>query len=232
MPTDRALLRADHYAPERMETPKPLLEVLKRKLAAQEPLSRPDYVAPVSPNAAPVADPIPERTPKAALPTEPTVIAPPNPQPVEVPAVAEKPAPPPAPLPEPMPAPEPGTATTPALEPEPFAAPVPAEKPESLPEPVIAPTAKAVSAPASSPRPKADSAAKPAVARSLRVQVATFSAGDRANKAAARLGGNVTRSGNFWLMRLGPFATQAEAKAALAKAKAAGYSDARILRAD
>ena len=45
-------------------------------------------------------------------------------------------------------------------------------------------------------------------------------------------GGSVSPSGRFFRVRMGPFATRGQAEAALAKAKAAGYSDARIQRAD
>jgi rare lipoprotein A len=64
------------------------------------------------------------------------------------------------------------------------------------------------------------------------VQVAAFSTRERAAVAATKLGGQVSQAGRLWRVQFGPFATQAEAQAALAKAKAAGYSDARIQRAD
>lgn len=71
-----------------------------------------------------------------------------------------------------------------------------------------------------------------AVSRGPIVQVAAFSTKERAEAAAAKLGAAVTHADRFWRVRLGPFASQAEAAAALAKARAAGYSDARIQRAD
>ena len=67
---------------------------------------------------------------------------------------------------------------------------------------------------------------------SLVVQVAVFSTRERADAAAGKLGASVSPSGRLWRMRMGPFATRAEAEAGLAKAKAAGYRDARIQRAD
>jgi rare lipoprotein A len=42
------------------------------------------------------------------------------------------------------------------------------------------------------------------------------------------LGGKVTRSGQYFRVRTGPFATRGEAEASLAKVRAAGYRDARI----
>jgi rare lipoprotein A len=64
------------------------------------------------------------------------------------------------------------------------------------------------------------------------VQVAAFSTAERAKSAAAKLGGQVTQAGRFWRLHLGPYADRGTAAAALGKAKAAGYSDARIPRVD
>jgi rare lipoprotein A len=139
---ERALLRGGGPAPERMETPKGLLSVLRRKLEKQEPL--------VESTPAPVAS---DR--QASVETR---VAPATP----------------APLP----------------------------------------------------------ATKPAEAGKFSVQIAAFSTEDRAKKAAAGLNAMVIHPGRFWLMRLGPFTTRTEAEATLAKARNAGYSDARILRAD
>jgi rare lipoprotein A len=47
-----------------------------------------------------------------------------------------------------------------------------------------------------------------------------------------KTGGAATQSGKFWVVTIGPFASEAQAQAALAKAKGAGYSDARIQRAN
>jgi rare lipoprotein A len=72
----------------------------------------------------------------------------------------------------------------------------------------------------------------PAVQGNLIVQAAAFSTQERAQKAAESLGGTVSQAGQYWRVRTGPFATQAEAQASLAKVKAAGYSDARIQTID
>ena len=64
------------------------------------------------------------------------------------------------------------------------------------------------------------------------VQAGAFSVRGRAEEVAARIGGQVSMSGRMWRVRSGPYASRAEAEAALAKAKAAGYSGARIQRAD
>ena len=82
--------------------------------------------------------------------------------------------------------------------------------------------------------------AKPAVAvttpsaphgRSV-VQVGAFSSKANAEATAAKVGGSVSLAGRFWRVRMGPYAAPTEAAAALAKARGAGYSDARIQRAD
>ena len=111
-------------------------------------------------------------------------------------------------------------------------------------EPLVAPSAAAVAAsepapaPAPLPKPSPASATKPertakaAAKGNFAVQVASFSTEERANRAAGKLNGKVVKGGRYWLTRLGPFADRADASAALAKAKAAGYSDARIQRAD
>jgi len=60
------------------------------------------------------------------------------------------------------------------------------------------------------------------------VQAAAMSTLDRAQKVAGAIGGSVSRSGPYFRVRTGPFATRAQAEASLAKVKSAGYSDARI----
>jgi rare lipoprotein A len=65
--------------------------------------------------------------------------------------------------------------------------------------------------------------------RAFIVQAAAFSTADRANRAARVLDGAVTQAGQYFRVRTGPFATRGEAEASLAKVRAAGYSDARIL---
>ncbi len=64
------------------------------------------------------------------------------------------------------------------------------------------------------------------------VQVGTFSVETNARRAAKQVSADVTRAGKFWRVQMGPFANRAQAAAALEKARAAGYSDARIQRAD
>jgi rare lipoprotein A len=62
------------------------------------------------------------------------------------------------------------------------------------------------------------------------VQVAAFSDEGRARNAAGKVRGGVTRAGNVWRVRTGPFANQALARTALGHVAANGYRDARITR--
>lgn len=124
-----------------------------------------------------------------------------------------------APAPVGLPATLPATVTP---KPVPSTMPVPPLRrpllPRVRPEPQTAPT----------PAPAAPAAVRGAIV----VQIAAYSTKARADGVAARLGGQVSQVRNLWRVRMGPFATQALADAALAKARAAGYSDARIQRAD
>jgi rare lipoprotein A len=60
------------------------------------------------------------------------------------------------------------------------------------------------------------------------VQAAAFSSKANADRAAGALGGFVSRAGRFYRVRTGPYTTRGQAEAALAKVRAAGYSDARV----
>ncbi|RYD41148.1 MAG: septal ring lytic transglycosylase RlpA family protein [Sphingomonadales bacterium] len=91
--------------------------------------------------------------------------------------------------------------------------PTPAAKP--------APTAKP---PATAPKPAA------AVTGKYVVQVGAFSAESRANSAAKSVGGYFTKAGILWRVRVGPFASDAEARDALGKVKAKGFRDAVVQR--
>ncbi len=63
------------------------------------------------------------------------------------------------------------------------------------------------------------------------IQAAAFASEANAARAATEIGGTVTQSGRFYRVRTGPYATRGQAEAALAKVRAAGYSDARVLTA-
>jgi rare lipoprotein A len=102
----------------------------------------------------------------------------------------------------------------------------PAPKPEAKPAPKPAPKPE----PKAKPEPKPE--AKPAAKGAFTVQVGAFAQGTNAQKAAKATGGTVSRAGKLSRVRVGSFATEEEAAAALAKARAAGYTDARIQRTD
>ena len=137
-----------------------------------------------------------------------------------------EPSPPPAVAPAPSPVPVKDGKGKVKPVPKPAAKPVPKPAPKPVPAPAPAP----ITSPA--PTPAAATTTKPAAHGKFTVQVGAFSNRDNAQSAAAKIGGSVSAAGKLWRVRMGPFAGDAEAKAALAKAKAAGYSDARIQRAD
>ena len=113
--------------------------------------------------------------------------------------------------------------------------PMPEASATPLPAPIKVKPGKvwpAAPAPAPSPTPAPSPAPKPAIHGKFAVQVGAFSDRANADSAARKIGGAVSSAGKLWRVRMGPFATEAQAKAALAKARAAGYSDARIQRAD
>ena len=170
---ERALLRTNQRAPERLVTPGPLLEVLRKLLAnksAPAPIAvvDPDPAASVPAPAAPPVKPAPVKfAPIKSAPVRPVVPKPRSPKPT-----ASKPAPPEAPPP------------------------------------------KQVAAPASG---------------GFSVQIGTFAIRANADAAARKLGGRVNGSGKFWRVQLGPLADRAAANAGLARAKKAGFGDARIV---
>lgn len=99
------------------------------------------------------------------------------------------------------------------------------------------PGAKPMSPPAGSKTTPTSPAAQPTAtpapsvaAGSYVVQVAAFSSRSRANATAKAVGGTVSKAGNLWRVRMGPFAAESEALSALAKAKAKGFSDAQVQR--
>ena len=108
------------------------------------------------------------------------------------------------------------------------AAPLPAPVAQASPAPSVKPLAEARPRPAPSQRKD-----PPALQRGgWVVQVGAFSDRARADAVARRTGGQVARAGSVWRVRVGPFASQASGQAALAKARMAGFDDARIQRAD
>ena len=85
--------------------------------------------------------------------------------------------------------------------------------------------------PAVSPVPRGAHSTPPA-GDGLVVQAGAFASRANADRAAKGVGGFVSPSGRLFLVRTGPFASRGQAEAALAKVRAAGYSDARVYLAD
>ena len=111
--------------------------------------------------------------------------------------------------------------------------PVPASAPAPAPKPAQGIKPKPAPAPTPAPMPKPAPVAAPAAQTGkFAVQVGAFSNQANAKAAASKVGGSVSAAGKLWRVRMGPYATAAQAKAALAKARSAGYSDARIQHAD
>ena len=63
------------------------------------------------------------------------------------------------------------------------------------------------------------------------VQAAAFASKDNADRVANKLDGFVIPAGRYFRVRTGPYATRGQAEAALAKVRAAGYSDAKVFSA-
>ena len=175
--TERVLLRGGNSAPQRMDTPMSLVNVLKRQLPSALPVAAAPPVELAMDNAfGDLAQPQVEPAPIEQIAIEPSV-----------PASQGL---------------EPWIDTTPEQV---------AQAP--LPAPAAAPRPR--------PQPQADGG--------FMVQAAAFSTAERADSAASALGGLVSQSGRFFRVQTGPFLSRSEAEASLAKVKAAGYSDARIL---
>lgn len=200
----RALLRAGEAAPLRMDTPISLVEVLRRKLpGAPDPMPvQAEEAAPASQIAAAAID---SEFDTVFADTAPIDLAEPMPAAPLASNAAEDAAP--AALAEAEPSPRIAAADVTGAFDTAFAngAPIAAD---AEPAPVQPPASDA--------------------AGRFMVQAAAFSTAERARRAADALAGSVSPSGAFFRVRTGPFATRAEAEAALAKVRDAGYSDARI----
>ena len=171
---ERALLRTNQRAPERLVTPGSLLEVLRKLLARK---SAPAVVAVSDPD---LVDGLP-------LAEAPPVKRPPA-KPAPTKAIAAKRSP---------------------------AKPV-VGKPTII-KPVVA---KSVAAP-TNPTKARDGATSS-------VQIAAFANRANADATAKKLGAHVSGSGKLWRVHYGPFTDRAAAEAGLARAKKAGFGDARI----
>jgi rare lipoprotein A len=198
---ERAALRVGNRAPDRMGTPPGLRAALRRKLGLATPASSDE--PPSATLSGGPAQPAVKTTQVAARPamTKPAVPLPPTPIPAVPRPDAGKPA-------APKPTPPKPVASKPA-------APKPAAPKPAPPKPATAEPA----------------APGHATAKTLFVQVAAFASHERAEKAAAQVGGKVEAAGKLWRVRI-VATTEDQARAALAKAKQSGYAGAMILRHD
>ncbi|MDC0886359.1 SPOR domain-containing protein [Altererythrobacter sp.] len=231
---DRAELRAGRPAPERLETPQSLLAVLKKNLpatgsaslagpqvptaeqrASLAPVSMPPSAAKRAPEASKIASAsatsVEKSFDKAFTATRKANSAYPL-------APVAGVAPPP-----------PATAMVPARTAPTVVARAPEVRSYSLPgTQTVAPK-----------RQTGVSRTEPAPARQIRqtadgkfvVQAAAFTSKANADRLASQIEGFVMPAGRYFRVRTGPYATRGQAEAALAKVRAAGYSDARVFSA-
>lgn len=126
----------------------------------------------------------------------------------------------------------PETPTTASIRSVPIEEPAPATttlEPAGAQEPTIDDPAPATTAPepATSEEPKA-----PIATTGYYVQAGAYSERARADRVAARIDGEVYPAGRLWRVRSGPFASAAAANRDLARIRAAGFRDARVIRED
>ncbi|MXO72164.1 SPOR domain-containing protein [Alteraurantiacibacter buctensis] len=196
--SQRALLRAGEEAPLRMDTPRGLVEVLRRRLPANGSASLAGGVQPVGSVPPSVVAP-------AVEPVEPApALAPLATSALTVPTAIENVSVEPSSVAD-------AFALTPAAD-EP-AEPASVVIAEAQPEPAPAP------APVAAPVPSTGGWV---------VQAGAYSVAANAQRVASQINGRVSHSGNLYRVRTGPFGSRAEAEASLANVRAAGYSDARI----
>ena len=129
----------------------------------------------------------------------------------------------------------------PQAEQEPQLAPPPPISTPGNPAPLHKPAAAAAPAPTPRPVSQPQRAKAPTIARavpavipkgSFAVQAGAFAVENNATAVARKIDGSISKQGNLFVVRTGPFATQNDALGSLAKVKAAGYSSARIYRVE
>ena len=98
------------------------------------------------------------------------------------------------------------------------------------PPPPVAPAPKPAPPPPP-PRAKPQPEAAPTTG-DIAIQAGAFADKSHAAALAEKIGGHVTPAGHLWRVRKGPYASRAEAEAALAKVRAAGAGNAQIVHAD
>ena len=221
---ERQLLRSGGTAPERMNTPKPLLSVLMRKLQPGAPVGlNPSSAVSVGQPAAGSMHPMMPsmtaprgRMPQASMPMPKRHSALQQLIPAEqAPTEAEMP-------------PE-GQPPMADMEPVTSMAPMPAAHTRGA---VHAKSGHIATVKAPPRAEKASMPAEPVEAGAWIIQAGAFSDKSHAEALAAKIGGKISAAGHLWRVRKGPYTSQRAADAGLAKVRAAGYSGARIQHAD
>lgn len=243
---ERAELRTGKPVPARLATPESLLAVLKEKLPAKGSASLANPSAPpvarvaalqqadvapssvsrvpeLPPVAAQSAAPVEKQFDRAFMPdASQQLTARTRNAKYPLPAITTGASAPMARVAAPVPAPRPAAPVVVARNPE--------VQRYSLP-------GRKTVAPASQPATPATAARRepvPVVAKvdgKFIVQAAAFSSKASADRVADRIDGFVMPAGRYYRVRTGPYATRGQAEAALAKVRAAGYSDARVFSA-
>ncbi|MHA6333544.1 septal ring lytic transglycosylase RlpA family protein [Qipengyuania sp. CAU 1752] len=236
---ERAQLRSGGAVPARLDTPEPLLAVLRKKLPATGAASLAGSTSPRVGSMADAQVDVPASTaaqpsadPQHVIKAQPAQAAAPKTFDTVFESQREPnrayPLPPLALAKAPAKAGQPTPVTTPVL-----VAPTPEVQRFTLsgtqtskpaqPEKLLG---------ATRPVPDASAPDRRAVEGAFVVQAAAFSSKASAERLAGSLdGGFVMQSGKYFRVRTGPYATRGQAEAALAKVRAAGYSDARVFSA-
>ncbi|MCB2088291.1 MAG: SPOR domain-containing protein [Sphingomonadaceae bacterium] len=224
---ERAELRAGKPAPARMDTPKTLLSVLTRKLPAAGSASLRSASADAARVQAEGGSELPALAPRQAS----TASAAPAAREASFEQAFSRPMPAASPAPA-APVRTASSSAAPAANSK-YALPPLTSVPRSVASPATRPIRVSAGLPpavrtapvaapvqASSPGPQGDDG--------FVVQAAAFSSKANADRAASKIGGFVQQSGKYYRVRTGPYTSRGQAEAALAKVRAAGYSDARV----
>ena len=228
---ERALLRTNQRAPERLMTPGSLLEVLRKLLLRKSApaLASADGLDPVSVPSAivPPRKPTPVK-PRAvkAVAAEANAAKPVTAKPNAAKPIAAKPI-----AAEAVGA---GSIAGKAVGAKPSTtdpvggAPVVTRPGVAVPDPARPITAKPLTEKLPSLKARSTTSSKPSAA-AFAIQVASFLSRANADATAKKLDGKVSQSGKLWRVHLGPFSDRASADAGLARSKNAGFGDARII---
>ncbi|WP_164931296.1 septal ring lytic transglycosylase RlpA family protein [Erythrobacter sp. HKB08] len=203
---DRAKLRSGEAAPDRMETPSSLLTVLKRNLPESGSANLLPSKAAEQVEAPQLAEQAVELPEVATVVGEQAETAP-----VEIAQVE----------------PQAEVEATPVTFDDAFAV-AEVQPVHFVEEPLVQPVEAARAVAASTATADEVPASEAEADGNFVVQAAAFASKDNATRAAEAIGGFVETSGRFHRVRIGPFTSRGQAEAALAKARAAGYSDARV----